>query len=170
MTRASALAAFGVLALASAGAGAAERSDGYVVERSFETPASAEVAYDQFIDIASWWDPAHSYSGEERQMSLSVTPGGCWCETLPDTQGFVEHGRVLYAERGKAIRIAAALGPLQELGASGVMTVTFTQTQAGARVAMRYVVNGIRTAPTEKPVAQVLNEQMGRLAKVLSPE
>ena len=150
-----------------AAGGPAAAGEGYVIERSVESPASPAAAYRQFRAVADWWDPAHSYSGKQGRLSLSASPGGCWCETL-DGGGFVEHGRVLYAEPAKAIRIAAPFGPLQPMAATAVLSMTFAQAPAGSRITMRYVVSGAGVAASEGPVGRVMNAQFDRLAARLA--
>jgi uncharacterized protein YndB with AHSA1/START domain len=103
---------------------------------------SPQVAYQRFIAIEGWWAGSHTYSGDARRLSLDARAGGCWCERLDG--GSVEHMRVVYVDAGKAIRFEGGLGPLQELGVRGALTVTFTPAGAGSRVAMLYRVGGWR--------------------------
>ena len=33
-----------------------------------------------FARVGEWWGKDHTYSGDSANLSLSLTPGGCWCE------------------------------------------------------------------------------------------
>ena len=67
-------------------------------------------AFARFVDVARWWDPAHTYGGKATGLSLAPTPGGCFCERLPG--GGIEHMRVTYVEAGKRLVLTGGLGPM----------------------------------------------------------
>jgi len=126
-----------------------------------------QAAYQRFIAIESWWAGSHTYSGDARRLSLDARPGGCWCERLEG--GGVEHMRVVYVDAGRAIRFEGGLGPLQELGVRGALTVSFEPAGAGSRVAMVYRVGGWRDtgfADLAPLVDAVLAEQFRSFAAV----
>src|SRR5689334_1812369 len=100
------------------------------------TPADA---YSHFTQIGRWWNPAHTYSGDAANLTLSAKPGGCFCETLPGG-GFVKHMDVAYAAPGKAVRLLGGLGPLQGMGASGALTFDFKADGPITRLTVTYVV------------------------------
>ena len=54
--------------------------------------------------IASWWDPAHTFSGDARNLSIDPKPGGCFCERLADNGG-VRHLTVVLLSPGKEFRL-----------------------------------------------------------------
>ena len=68
-----------------------------------------------------WWDPAHTWSGSARNLKLEPKAGGCFCEKLADG-GSVQHGRVIFAQPGKLLRLEGALGPLQDMAVTGVLS------------------------------------------------
>jgi uncharacterized protein YndB with AHSA1/START domain len=147
-----------------------------VAPQGFESRHSAVVdlapqaAYQRFIAIASWWAGSHTYSGDARRLSLDARAGGCWCERLDG--GGVEHMRVVFVDAGTAIRFEGGLGPLQELGVRGVLTVTFRAEGAGSRVAMVYRIGGWRDtgfADLAPLVDSVLAEQFKSFAAVTPP-
>lgn len=39
-------------------------------------------AYRALVRIPSWWDPAHTWSGSAKSLSLDPKAGGCLCEKL----------------------------------------------------------------------------------------
>jgi uncharacterized protein YndB with AHSA1/START domain len=94
-------------------------------------------------DIGRWWDPAHTYSGDSRNLSLEARPGGCFCEQLP-AGGGVEHGRVVLVMPGKRLRLAGGLGPLQESGVSGALTWDVAEREGATELTLTYAVGGYR--------------------------
>ena len=93
--------------------------------------------------IGRWWDPAHTFSHDSRNLSLEAKPAGCLCERLPDGGG-VEHMLVVYASPGKLLRLTGAIGPLQEAALAGTMTWTLSQAGETTRVELSYAVGGFR--------------------------
>lgn len=142
------------------------------------TPAGFEVLHGVTIDRPidqvwttlrspqKWWDKEHTYSGDSANLYLDAQATGCFCEKLPG-KGSVEHGHVVYVEAPRALRMHAALGPLQAEGASGALTVTLEPEGDGAtKVTMRYVVGGYIRSGSEAMaplVDKVLGIQLARL-------
>ena len=127
------------------------------------TPANVYTALTQ--KIADWWDPAHTFSHDARNLSMDAKPGGCFCERFPDGGG-VQHMSVIYASPGKVLRLSGAIGPLQEAALTGTMTWTLSQAEAGTTVELTYTVGGFRVGgfrdiPTV--VDGVLHGQLSRL-------
>jgi hypothetical protein len=81
----------------------------------------------------------------------------------------VEHGRVLLVmehEGVRTLRLSGGLGPLQELGAVGILTFTVAPVASGAKVTMTYRVtgdDGLGLDQMAPLVDMVLMEQFGRL-------
>lgn len=139
---------------------------GFELRQVVESRLAPADAFRRFAVLADWWSDAHTYSGQARNLSLDLRPGGCWCEQLAG-QGGVEHMRVVYVDPGRAVRFSGGLGPLQELGVAGVMTVSFKAIDGGTRVTMVYRVGGRRTggfADLAPLVDQVLATQFARFA------
>ena len=124
-------------------------------------------AWQNLTQISTWWSSDHTYSGQAKNLSLDVRPGGCWCETW--ATGGVEHARVIMAMPGKALRIEGGFGPLQGMAVRATMTFSLKPaTQAGkTKLQVTYLVNG---SPESKldglaaPIDGVLATQFGRLA------
>ncbi|WP_135212437.1 SRPBCC family protein [Vitreimonas flagellata] len=141
----------------------------FLLRAEAETSASPEEAWRALSRLNRWWNSEHTYSGDARRMSVDLRAGGCWCERW-DGQS-VEHGRVVLVmehEGVRTLRFDTALGPLQELGASGVLTFTIAPHASGAKIIMTYRVAGDaglgldRIAPL---VDTVVMEQFGRLER-----
>jgi hypothetical protein len=81
----------------------------------------------------------------------------------------VEHGRVLLVmerEGERTLRVSGGLGPLQELGAVGILTFTVAPHASGAKITMTYRVSGDAALGLDQMaplVDMVLMEQFGRL-------
>jgi uncharacterized protein YndB with AHSA1/START domain len=116
----------------------------FTVESSAVIKAAAVPAYAALIKPAAWWDPAHTWSGEARNLSIDARAGGCFCEQLPNG-GSVEHARVIFAQPGKLLRFDAALGPFQSMPVKGVLTFSFKTEGEGIRVTVNYRVAGTFT-------------------------
>lgn len=102
--------------------------------------AAPEKVWDTIARPALWWNKDHTYSGDSANISWDTRPGGCWCEKLDG--GAVEHGRTLYAVRGKALRLSGAFGPLQSGAVTATMTFALKPEGAGTALTITYVVSG----------------------------
>ena len=119
--------------------------------------------------VGHWWDPAHTYSGDARNMSIEARPGGCFCEEVPG-KGAIEHMRVLYVSTDEVFRLSGGLGPLQESGLAGTLTWTLKAEEDGTRVTQDYRVGGFRVGGFEELapiVGQVLEIQLQRLKRLV---
>jgi uncharacterized protein YndB with AHSA1/START domain len=124
-------------------------------------------AWKNLVDVGAWWSSGHTYSGEAKNLSLDVRPGGCWCEAWPN--GGVEHARVLMAIPGKALRIEGGFGPLQGMAVKATMTFTLKPAADPTKTQLHvvYLVNGASESKLNElaaPVDGVLTTQFGRLA------
>jgi hypothetical protein len=102
-------------------------------------------------------------------MRLDARSGGCWCERWADGQ--VEHMRVVLVmehEGTRTLRLTGGLGPLQEMGPSGVLTFTIAPNGTGSTVTMTYRIAGdagLHLDQIAAGVDHVLMEQFGRLIR-----
>ena len=165
------LAGLPLLAMSICGGAAAEvrfaSADALEIRIEQTLPHPPEAAWSRLLDIAGWWSDAHTYSGSAKRLHLDATPGGCWCETWPG--GEVEHGRVIAVQPPSRLRFRSELGPLQNLGVSGVLTFDLTPAPDGGetRISLTYVVSGSSRSGLQTlgpAIDPVLSEQMRRLA------
>lgn len=152
---------------------------GFVIRHFAEVPATPEAVWAMLGKPSEWWDAEHTWSGDSANLSLEARAGGCFCETLPNTaspkaapRGSVEHMRVVYAERPRALRMIGSLGPLQADATIGTMTFQIKPVSDGKRtqLLLEYVVGGyVRTpmADMAQAVDGVLALQINRLAAQL---
>lgn len=123
--------------------------------------------------IGEWWSGDHTYSGDAANMALELKAGGCFCEAIPATGGSVEHGRVVNVRPGEALRVHAALGPLQEGAVTGTLTWTLIEVAGGTEVTQAYVVSGYYPGGLDRlavPVDRVMAEQLSGLQRRLARE
>ncbi|HEU4626783.1 MAG TPA: SRPBCC domain-containing protein [Steroidobacteraceae bacterium] len=169
-SRLRALAFSGLVGLFASAAGRAEVTgigpSGFSLKIETSVGNTPEEVFKRFVQIARWWDPGHTYSGDAANLALTAKPGGCFCETLPGG-GFVEHMNVVYAAPGKAIRMTGGLGPLQAMGATGALTFEFKPDGANTRLVVTYNVTGFASgqgfAKVAPAVDSVLAAQVARL-------
>jgi hypothetical protein len=170
------------LAPGQAQAKVAEVSDrGFVVRHIVQVPATPEETWALLVKPSAWWDSAHTWSSDAANLTLDARPGGCFCEVLPGAsakaspRGGVEHMRVIYVEKPRALRMTGALGPLQADAATGTMTIQLKPVEsangAGAtQILVEYVVGGYTRTPFDKlapAVDGVVGAQFQRLATKL---
>jgi uncharacterized protein YndB with AHSA1/START domain len=138
---------------------------GFVSTFREEVKVPPDLVWKAMVQLPRWWDNQHTYSGQASNMSLDLQAGGCWCERWGDGQS-VQHGSVILVQPGRVIRIDAALGPLQELATSGVLTIVTAAQEGKTFLRMTYRVAGNADAGLEKlaPVVdQVIGTQYRRL-------
>ena len=140
---------------------------GFTVKQTVTVAAPAAKAWAALVDVRSWWDKSHTWSGDAANLSIEAVPGGCFCEKLPGGGG-VRHMTVVYADPNKLLRMTGGLGPLQDMAVTGAMTFKLTEAQGKTTLEMTYKIAGY--APTglaalAKPVDGVLGEQLARWKK-----
>jgi hypothetical protein len=138
--------------------------NGFHIRETVQLVVPTAVAYDAFASLTGWWNAEHTYSGDSRNLSLALSPGGCFCERLTGGGG-IEHLRVAYVDPGKRIVMTGSLGPLLYEATSGVMDVQVERIAGGSKVTLDYRVAGFAEGGAQKlaPVVDgVLAEQMRR--------
>lgn len=164
-----------------------ESSDsGFVVQLGIDVPAPPAETWSTLIAPAKWWNAEHTFSQNSANLSLDARAGGCFCEILPNREspnaaprGSVEHMRVIYLERPRALRMTGALGPLQAGAGTGTLTVILKPHETGTRILWEYGYGGylrgdVRTmaAMTDQMLADQLlrlGSQLGAVAKAAAP-
>jgi hypothetical protein len=146
------------------------REGGFVIEATALAEASPAVVYRQLIRVQDWWDPKHTWSGSARNLKLEPKAGGCFCEKLADG-GSVQHARVIFAQPQKMLRLDGALGPLQDMAVTGVLSFALAPDGPGTRIRMTYRVAGVLSMDSAKLaplVDQVMGIQLARLRSLAS--
>ncbi len=139
---------------------------GFAIKSVVRIAAAPDRVYAAVVqDVGRWWDPAHSYSGDARNLSIDPRPGGCFCERLGD-QGGVQHLAVVFVAPRQRLRLTGGLGPLQDSGVAGSLTWDFAGKDGATELTVTYVVGGFRPGGLQglaSPVDSVLTGQLQRL-------
>lgn len=137
-----------------------------LIEHRFTIAAPAAKVWEDLLHPERWWPSDHSWSGSRENLSLAPEIGGCFCERWDGNA--VEHGRVVMLMPGKLLRLDAALGPLQEMAVSGVITVALEEKDGTTTMTVTHRVSGDASHKLDAfaPVVdQVNGQQFGNLAK-----
>lgn len=146
-------------------------SGGFVVAESGEVQASPEAVWAALTHPERWWNKAHSWTGDARNFSMTLKPGGCFCEALPDS-GFAEHSRIVFLQPNKLLRLSGAFGPLQGEALTGTLTIRITPGGGSkSTIVFEYVVGGYSRIPLTElaPLVDgVIAEQHRRLLRLIA--
>lgn len=112
----------------------------YVLRQSGYSALAPAALWERLVHPARWWNPAHTYSGDARNLSLQPDAGGLWREDWDG--GAVAHGSVLLWQPPHTLRLAAPFGPLQGLGVHAVWTITITAQGDGSQVSFDETASG----------------------------
>ena len=115
-------------------------ADGFLIEHRFTIAASATMVWESLQHPERWWPADHSWSGKRENLSLDAVVGGCFCERWDGNS--VEHGGSCWSCRGKMLRLDAALGPLQEMAVSGVITFALEEKDGATTLVATHRVSG----------------------------
>lgn len=151
---------------------------GFVSRNEVVVSATPKEVWLALITPASWWDKAHTWSGDAKNLSLTPQAGGCFCEIIPEVdepgrftlEGSVEHMRVVQAYPEAALRMVGSLGPLQSEPVTGVLTIVLSSHEKGTRIVWEYNVGGAmryEVPVIAKAVDGVMATQLAALAKPL---
>lgn len=139
---------------------------GFTVKNVVPVSGTPEDIYRHIVkDVGLWWNSAHTFSKNSKNLSIDDNANACFCEKL-ENGGNVRHLDVIYAQPGKVLRMRGALGPLQSMAVTGSMTWSLAKTDSGTSVEVIYTVCGYRPGGMQSwasPVDGVLREQMLRL-------
>jgi uncharacterized protein YndB with AHSA1/START domain len=114
---------------------------GAILEHRFQISAPPQAAWNALVHPELWWPADHTWSGDRANLRLEAQAGGCFCENWGESSA--EHGRVVMAQPGKLLRIRGALGPLQEMAVTAVLTVKLVPTATGgAEALVTYRISG----------------------------
>jgi uncharacterized protein YndB with AHSA1/START domain len=119
-----------------------QRATGFSLQEKEQIAAAPAKVYAALIEPSKWWDSAHTFSGDAKNMTLDVRAGGCWCESLPKSGGSALHMTVVNVIPEKLLRMRGALGPFQSTGMEGAMNITLTAKNGGTELEVSYNLGG----------------------------
>lgn len=102
---------------------------GFALKYVATIAAPPGIVYRAVANVARWWDPAHSFTGQAANLSLEPRAGGCFCERLP--AGSVEHMRVVHADEPRRLLLHGTPGPLASMAVTGAMEWVMTAAEGG---------------------------------------
>jgi uncharacterized protein YndB with AHSA1/START domain len=141
---------------------------GFLVRLDAPLSTTPEATWKALIDVGSWWNPDHTYSGNSANLTIDARPGGCFCEKL--ATGGVSHMTVVFVSSNTVLRMTGGLGPLQGSGLAGSMTWRIIPSPPGAKLELTYSVGGYMQGGFDKiapAVNAMLGEQVARLKSLL---
>jgi uncharacterized protein YndB with AHSA1/START domain len=141
-------------------------ADAMLIRHEFRIAAPAAKAWDTLVHPERYWPSDHTWSGSRESLSLEPVAGGCYCERWDG--GSAEHGRVVMAVPGKALKLDAALGPFLEMAISGILAVSLAEQDGVTTAVVTYRVSGDaehRLDQLAPIVDQVLGMQFGAFAQ-----
>ena len=151
---------------------------GFVTKDEAVVSATPKEVWLALITPASWWNAAHTWSGDSANLTLRPQAGGCFCEKIPEAEeenritleGSVEHMRVVQSYPESALRMTGGLGPLQSEAVNGVLTIAISEVDEGTRIVWEYHVSGRMRYEMDvisKAVDGVMTQQLDGLAAML---
>lgn len=138
---------------------------GFRLKTVQQIAAPPESVFKAIGQIGNWWTDAHTYSGKAANMTMPLTPNACFCEAMPG--GGVRHGVVELVIPNRQVRVAAALGPLQDEGVSAALFFNLVPKAGGTELTVTYNVGGARDfiVSAAPGVDGVITEAMVRLKR-----
>ena len=104
-----------------------ESPTAFVFQMQLNLPGTPESVYDAITgDISGWWD--HKFSENPAKFYIDPKPGGGFYEIFDESGDGVLHATVIYAQRGKLLRLD---GPLGLTGKAITMVYTLSFEPAG---------------------------------------
>ena len=99
----------------------------FTFQMQLNLPGKPEAIYDAITgDISGWWD--HKFSENPAKFYIDPKPGGGFYEIFDESGDGVLHATVIYAQRGKILRLD---GPLGLSGKAITMVYTLSFEPAG---------------------------------------
>lgn len=169
-----AIAALGAVALPARAEVVETTADRFVTRDTASVKANPLATWLALTKPGEWWNSAHSWSGDAKNMTLTPQGGGCFCERIPvgdsgnssAMEGSARHAEVLQAFPMKVLRLSGGFGPLQGEPVSGILTITLKEVPGGTRILWEYNVGGpmrYKIAEIAPAVDGVMSEQLKRL-------
>jgi uncharacterized protein YndB with AHSA1/START domain len=145
------------------------KPDGFVLTVTVELAAPPARVYAALGQVERWWSPSHTWSGDIQNLSVALEAGSCFCERWQGST--VEHARVLFAKKDQELRFGGALGPLQEMAVTGVVTFKLQPSERGTKLEVIHRVSGDTGHGLDviAPFAdKMLMETLGRFEKFVA--
>jgi uncharacterized protein YndB with AHSA1/START domain len=144
---------------------------GFAIREKVRIAAPPARVYGALVTPARWWNAEHTFSGDAANLTLDPRAGGCFCEKLPHG-GSVQHLTVVMVVSGKTLVLRGALGPFQQQGTDGALSITLAAAGSGTDLTLTYILGGYLTLPggfeqMAKAADAMLAEQTSRLRRFI---
>jgi uncharacterized protein YndB with AHSA1/START domain len=139
--------------------------DAALIEHHFQVSRPVPDVWRALLHPELWWPEDHTWSGSRANLRLEPAAGGCYCENWAG--GSVEHARVVMAIPERLLRMRGALGPLQQMAVTAVLTIRLEPVEGGTAMTVTYRISGDASHKLDEfvPVVdKVLGQQFGSLA------
>lgn len=140
--------------------------NGFTVKISTVIRAAPEDVYSKLVhNVGDWWSSAHTLSNDSHNLSIDDKVMGCFCEKLPGG-GAARFAEIIMVMPNKMLVMNGTLGPLQQFGATGTLTIVLVPMNKDTRVRLIYAVGGYLPDGLNTwaaPVDRALTEQIMRL-------
>ena len=138
----------------------ARTADSFTLRFQSGMETTPEDMIETVSDLPEWWDKAHTYTGDNGNLSLDFTPGGCWCETMADGAEF-QHAHVVSITDDTVV-FNAPLGPLNGKATKADLTFHIGGDGPGWVVSVDFVVEGAGVGAMADGVNGVMGQAFGR--------
>ncbi|MEM9838997.1 MAG: hypothetical protein AAF830_07555 [Pseudomonadota bacterium] len=130
-------------ALSIASAEVVSSSDsGFQLSHSTTSDLTPDALFERMLKPATWWDGAHTFSGDASNLSMKAEAGAYWREDWDG--GSVIHGQVMQVIDGQALMLSAPFGPLAPAGATCVWTMIIAEGEdGGSKLISTHTVSGL---------------------------
>jgi uncharacterized protein YndB with AHSA1/START domain len=113
---------------------------GFTIAQEITLPVTADTLYDCVTgDITDWWD--HHMSEKPREISIDARPAGSFYEVFDDAGNGAQHAVVIYADRGKRLRMEGPLG-LSGRAVTSVISYDFEAAPGGTKFTVTCNISG----------------------------
>jgi uncharacterized protein YndB with AHSA1/START domain len=141
--------------------------DALLVRHEYRIAAPASQTWDTLVHPERYWPSDHTWSGSRESLSLEPAAAGCFCERWDG--GSAQHGRVVMAIPGEALKLDAGLGPFLDMGISGVLAIELAEIGGITTAVVTYRVSGDAQHELDKlaPIVdRVVGLQFGSFAEL----
>lgn len=134
-------AACSIMAIASAEV-ISSSDDGFRLTHEATSELPPEDLFARMMKPWTWWDGAHTFSGDANNLSMGDKAGAYWREDWEG--GSIIHGQILQVINGKALMLSAPFGPLAPAGATCVWTILISEGEdGGSAILSTHTVSGV---------------------------
>jgi hypothetical protein len=103
----------------------------FLVDFTLSHHQSAIELSECFSRIGSWWPSDHTWSGDASNMEIDLREGGLFRELVEGK--WVTHLTVKAVDLPASVELYGGLGPLSAMGATGPMTINFSDDELKVR-------------------------------------